>query len=320
MVGLSVSATAEEIPITFSLDFRPLGRHAAWYVAVAKGFYRDAGLDVKIIGSGGTAQALQSLETNVAQFAFSDVAGLATATANGATTAKMVAVIYQKAPYTIFSLKSGANVSRIEQLEGLNVGSGAGSFTQTVIHALMLEKHLDPARVTYTNVDPSARVSMLVAGKIPAVESFAMSMPAIVSAVGADEARMYLLADGGVHLYSNGIVVRSDFLTAHSDIVRGFVAASLQGWRYTMAHPDEAAEIVSAAIKGLDEKVARAEIGIVDDLVETPATRVNGLGSIDQAVMQDSIDLILGKDAAAAKKINSASISTSDFLPPPPKQ
>ncbi len=60
--------------------------------------------------------------------------------------------------------------------------------------------------------------------------------------------------------------------------MRGFIAASLQAWQYTIAHPDEAAEIVAAAIKGLDKTVARAEIGNVDDLVATPATRANGLG------------------------------------------
>ena len=61
--------------MTFSLDFRALGRHAAWYVALEKGYYKNAGLDVTIIPSQGTAQAIQSVESKAAQFAFSDVAG-----------------------------------------------------------------------------------------------------------------------------------------------------------------------------------------------------------------------------------------------------
>ena len=60
--------------VTFSLDSAALGRHAAWYVALERA--TRAGLDVTIIPSQGIAQALQSVESKAAQFAFSDVAGL----------------------------------------------------------------------------------------------------------------------------------------------------------------------------------------------------------------------------------------------------
>ena len=136
-MGWCAAAHAQTAPVTFSLDFRALGRHAAWYVALDKGYYKQAGLEVTIIPSQGTAQAIQSVESGAAQFTFSDVAGLVAARANSAATAKMVAVIYQKAPYAIFSLKSGANVTRPEQLENLEIASGAGSFTQKVIEAFM---------------------------------------------------------------------------------------------------------------------------------------------------------------------------------------
>ena len=136
VTAFAASAQAQSA-VTFSLDFRALGRHAAWYVALEKGYYKQAGLDVTIIPSQGTAQAIQSVESKAAQFTFSDVAGLVAARANSGATAKMVAVIYQKAPYAIFSLRSGANVSKPEQLENLEIASGAGSFTQKVIEAYM---------------------------------------------------------------------------------------------------------------------------------------------------------------------------------------
>ena len=109
MMSAAFAAEAQaQSAVTFSLDFRALGRHAAWYVALDKGYYKQAGLDVTIIPSQGTAQAIQSVESKAAQFTFSDVAGLVAARANSGATAKMVSVIYQKAPYAIFSLRSGA--------------------------------------------------------------------------------------------------------------------------------------------------------------------------------------------------------------------
>ena len=225
-------AQAQTTPVTFSLDFRALGRHAAWYVALEKGYYKNAGLDVTIIPSQGTAQAIQSVESKAAQFAFSDVAGLVAARANSAATAKMVAVIYQKAPYAIFSLRSGANVTKPEQLENLEIASGAGSFTQKVIEAFMKSKGLKAETVKYTNIDPAARVGMLVAKKIPAIETFAMSMPGVVKAAGGADAQIFLLANAGLSLYSNGILVREDYLKAErrqGEGLRQGVAARLEG-------------------------------------------------------------------------------------------
>ena len=316
-LGLPAPAHAQNTPVTFSLDFRALGRHAAWYVALEKGYYKNAGLDVTIIPSQGTAQAIQSVESKAAQFAFSDVAGLVAARANSGVTAKMVAVIYQKAPYAIFSLRSGANVTKPEQLENLEIASGAGSFTQKVIEAFMKERGLKAETVKYTNIDPAARIGMLVAKKVPAIETFAMSMPGVVKAAGGADAQMFLLANAGLTLYSNGILVREDYLKAEPNKVKGFIKASLQGWKDTIAHPKEAADIVAKHIKGLDPDVAAQEIAIVNALVATPESRGKGLGTIDTKQMAASVELI-AKGIGAEGKVAAKDVYDTSALPTPP--
>jgi len=318
IAGLSLveTAQAQTTPVTFSLDFRALGRHAAWYVALEKGYYKDAGLDVTIIPSQGTAQAIQSVESRAAQFAFSDVAGLVAARANSAVTAKMVAVIYQKAPYAIFSLRSGANVTKPEQLENLEIGSGAGSFTQKVIEAFMRSKGLKADTVKYTNIDPSARIGMLAAKKVPAIETFAMSMPGVVKAAGAQDAQIFLLANAGLALYSNGILVREDYLKSDAAKVKGFVKASLLGWKDALANPKEAADIVAKHVKGLDPEVTIQEIAIVNALVATPDARAKGLGIIDPATMTKSVDLI-ANGIGAGGKVVAKDVYDAGFLPQP---
>jgi NitT/TauT family transport system substrate-binding protein len=316
-LGVMGDAQAQTRPVTFSLDFRALGRHAAWYVALEKGYYKSAGLEVTIIPSQGTAQAIQSVESNAAQYAFSDVAGLVAARANSAATAKMAAVIYQKAPYAIFSLRSGANITEPKQLENLEIASGAGSFTQKVIEAFMKSKGLKADTVKYTNIDPAARIGMLASKRIPAIETFAMSQPGVIKAVGANEAQMFLLADHGLTLYSNGILVREDYLKANGAQVKAFIKASLDAWRDTIGNPKEAAEIVVKHIKGLDPEVALQEIAIVNSLVATPETRANGLGAIDPKVMADSVNLI-ATNIGVAGKVTAKDVFDASFLPQPP--
>ena len=162
--------------VVLSLDFIPLGRHAPWYAALAEGYFRDEGLDVSIIPSQGTAQTIQAVESGTANIAFVDVPSVILARANGSKL-KMIAVNYEKAPYAIFSLANGANVTQAKQLEGLTLGSGAGSFTPKVIEGFMAQQGLDSAKLKITNVAPSARASALLSGQVPAIEFFIMAKP-----------------------------------------------------------------------------------------------------------------------------------------------
>src|SRR5690349_20012194 len=116
----ALPAYAQEKPLTkviFSLDINPEGRHAPWYAALAEGYFKDEGLDVSIIPSGGGAQSIQNVESGTATFGFMAIPGLALARAAGAKI-KMVAVNYQKMPIAVFSLNPGANVTSAKQLEG----------------------------------------------------------------------------------------------------------------------------------------------------------------------------------------------------------
>ncbi len=315
LASYGVAPAQAQTPITFSLDFRALGRHAAWFVALDKGYYKQAGLDVNIIAGQGTAQAIQALEAGTAQFAFSDVAGVVAARANSGSTAKLVSVIYQKAPYAIFSLRDGANVRSADQLAGLEIGSGAGSFTQKVIEAFMVQKGITtPAK--FTNVDPSARVGLLAAKKIPAVETFVMTRPGVAKAVGSSNARTYLLANDGLVLYSNGIVAREDLIKSKPDVVKAFIAASLKGWKDTIEKPGEAADIVVKLNKGLEKDVVTEEIQIVTELVKTDVTDKKGLGTIDPAAMASSVALIL--QTLPGAKVSATDVYDSALLPATP--
>jgi NitT/TauT family transport system substrate-binding protein len=149
------------------------------------------------------------------------------------------------------------------------------------------------------------------------IETFAMSRPGVVKAAGEGEAQMFLFADHGLKLYSNGILVRDAYLKSNAAQVKAFVLASLQGWRDTITNPREAAEIVGKHIRGLDPEVVLQEIAIVNDLVVTPQTRANGIGTIDAATMAESVDMI-AKNTGAAGKVDVKDTYDTSALPEPP--
>lgn len=325
LVGLLPEATSAQAPppaltkVVFSLDFIPLGRHAAWYAALAEGYYKDEGLDVSIIPSQGTAQVIQAVESGTANIGFVDVPSVIIARANGSKL-KMVAVNYGKAPYAIFSLNNGANVTTPKQLEGLNLGSGAGSFTPKVIQGFMAQKGLDPKKLTISNVAPPARATTLLSGQIPAIEFFVMAKPGLEAGARASntELRTLLLADHGLELYGNGIAATEDYIAKNSDVLKRFVRASLKGWKFTIANPEQAAADQVKFVPTLKPEGIVAEIKVVADLAVTAETKKNGLGWFDPAKMQANIDFVEKYVGINGKAPAMTDVYASGFLPTPP--
>ncbi len=317
--AIAQSSTAAPTKVVFSLDFIPLGRHAAWYAALAEGYFKDEGLDVSIIPSQGTAQVIQAVESGTANIGFVDVPGLVIARSNGSKI-KMVAVIYGKAPYAIFSLSTGANVTAPKQLEGLSLGSGAGSFTPKILQGFMVQSGLDPTKLAISNVAPPARAATLLSGQIPAIEFFIMAKPGLEAGAKASNAelRTLLPADHGLELYSNGIAATEDYIERHPDVLKRFVRAALKGWKFAIANPDKAAEDQIKYIPTLKPDGIVAEIKIVTDLAVTPETEKNGLGWFDPAKMKSNLDFVVKYVGVTGKPPGATDIYATGFLPTPP--
>jgi NitT/TauT family transport system substrate-binding protein len=304
--------------VTLALDFVILGRHAPWYVAQAKGYYKEEGINAKFIAGRGTGHVLSSLESGVAQFGLPDLPGLALARAKD-TKVKVVAVVYQKSPYAIFSLNPGANVTSARDLVGLELGSGPETFVPQVIQAFMKLKGLDPRSAKFTNISPSARIPMLVAGKIPAIHLFTLSEPGIRKAVTDATVKMYVPGDDGLEMYSLGIGVTEEFLQKNPELVRGFVRASLRGWQDAMRKPNEAAEIEKQAVPTLDKEVLLDELKLVRDLVVVPDTLAHGYGSFTPTKMKRTLDFMVEAVGVGSGTVPKAEdMYAVGYLPQPP--
>ncbi len=319
--GQSEPAQAQDkklTDITFSLDFITLGRHAPFYVAIDKGFYKAEGLNVKVIPAKGTAQAIQNVESGIAQIGFTDIASLVVARAEGSTV-RVVSVIYQKAPFCFFSLDPGADVTSLKQFEGLTVGSNTGSYISNIARAMMRKNGLDPSKLKVESIEPSARIAMLATHKVPAIDFFIITKPAVERAVKDAKVVTFLFADHGLDLYSNGIGAKESYLKEHPDIVKGFVRATLKGYQYAFKHPEEAADIIQKYAKALNKDITLKELQIVKDLVVTPDTEKNGLGSFTLARMKSSVDWMAENGGFAKEKAPKVEdVYATGFLPKNP--
>ena len=100
---------------------------------------------------------------------------------------------------------------------------------------------VDSKTLKIVNIDGAARVPMLAAHKVQAIETFIMSEPSIRRAVPDAKTVCLFAGDFGLEIYANSIGVQEAFLKQNPDIVKKFVRASLRGWKDAFDNPEEAA-------------------------------------------------------------------------------
>ena len=143
---------------------------------------------------------------------------------------------------------------------GLEFGSSTASFVWKIHQAFMKMHGLDPSTLRVINIDGAARVPMLAARKVQAIDLFVMSEPGIRRAVKDAEPKCFLLGDHGLDIYANGIGVTEEFLQKNPEVVRGFIRAALRGWKDALANPEEASKMaipISRAASVLASAVPR---------------------------------------------------------------
>lgn len=312
-----LTVVAQERDLKFTLDFIPLGRHAPWYVALAKGYYKEEGLNVTIVPARGTADSIRAVESGVADMGFIDIPSLVAAGAD-ASTIRMVAVNYQLPPYSVFSLSPGANITRPQDMAGKEFSAGNASLIPRIHQAFMKQNGVDPSTLKIVNLDPASLVAALASRKIQSIGLFAMSETAIRRAVKDAEVKHMLLADHGLDIYANGIGAREAFIEKNPDVVRRFVRAALRGWKDALADPEEAARLQVQYVKTLNPQIIVEELAVVRRLAVVPDTQKHGLGWIDSAKLKRTVEFVNANFDVAGKRLRAEDIYRPGYLPKAP--
>lgn len=313
----AAQAQTQMTDVKFILDFISLGRHAPWYVALGKGYFKEEGLNVTILPSKGTADAIRTVVTGGAEIGFIDIPSLVAAGSAGAPI-KIVAANYQKPPYCIFSLNPGANIDSAKKLAGIELGSSSASFLPKIWQAVMEMNGVDSKTMKVVNIDAPARVPMLASRKVPSIDLFIMSEPAIKRAVPDAKPVCLFAGDLGLEIYANSIGVHEDYLKKNPDVVKKFVRAALRGWKDTFDNPKEAAQIQLQYVKALDPQIIVEEIDILRRVAITPEVQKNGLGTITLDRMKKTVDFINKNIEVPGQKLTAEQIYAPGYLPEKP--
>ena len=99
------AGAARATDIKFSTDGGPSGRHAYFFLAEEKGYFKAEGLNVSIVGGRGSASVVKEVAAGSLDIGFADAGTLALARSREGIAVKLVAVVYRHAPHAMIALK-----------------------------------------------------------------------------------------------------------------------------------------------------------------------------------------------------------------------
>ena len=291
----ATGATAADTTVKFSLDFKIEGPAAPFLVPFDKGYYRAEGLDVTVDTAAGSLESINRVASGTYDIGVADINSLIKFRDTSANTpVKAVFMIYTKPPFAIVARKS-RGITKPKDLEGKKLGAPAsdGAYAQWPI--FIQTNGIDASKVTVENIGFPVREPMLAAGQVDAITGFSFSSFINLKERGVpvDDIVLLLMADYGVNLYGNAIIVNPKFATEHPDAVAAFLRAFVKGLRDTVASPETAVDSVIKRNDSVNKatELERLQMAIRDNIV-TPEVKANGYGGIDAARFAKAIDQI----------------------------
>jgi NitT/TauT family transport system substrate-binding protein len=165
-LAASTSATAQTA-ITFQLNWVAGGANAGFAAAVAEGYYKAAGLDVKLVEGNGSGNTAQLVASGRSQLAYADAVAISQLIAKGAPM-KVLSTIYQSNPNEVSALKK-TGIKSIKDLTGKKVGVPSGSSQTTMLPLFLKANNLKESDVNLVNMPATSMVPSLLQGQVDAI-------------------------------------------------------------------------------------------------------------------------------------------------------
>ena len=295
--------------IKLPMGYIPNVQYAPFYMAVEKGYFKDAGIEIEFDYSFETDGAAL-VGANKAQFALVSGEQVLLARSQELPVVYVVAW-YQKYPVSIISM-SDKNIKGPLDLRGKKIGlPGLFGANYVGLRALLYTAGIKESDVTLDSIG-FTQVEALAGGREDVVVGYAANEPVILHSKGyaVNEIRV---ADY-VQLASNGIITNETTIAQNPELVRSFVAAFLHGLQDTITDPDAAYDISKKYVENLDQADPLVQKQVLGTSIEQWRAAVPGRS---EPAAWDNMQKVLLDMKLYTDPLDLSKAFTNDFLPQP---
>ena len=247
--------------VSLALDWYPTAQHAGIFVAQAKGYFAEAGLDVKVYTPADPTTVLQTVGAGRDTFGISYQADTLFARGESVPVVSVAALVQH--PLNCLMYKQSTGITRPADLKGKSVGIAGLPSDDAVLGTMLRSDGLTLDDVTLVNVGYDL-LPALLAGRVDAILGAYWTHEAILAEQAGTPVGYLRVEQWGVpDHYELVLVTGQDYANEHPETVSALLGAIQRGYDDAMADPDGAITILKAASADLDATVERKGIDLL---------------------------------------------------------
>ena len=307
--GAAAQSTPTLEPVTLRLGWTYIGGFSPLYLGVEKGFFREQGIDLKILEGKGTVPSAATVANSSDDFGYFDIGSVSLLIDKGLAL-RGIAQIRQKTGAAYISMKK-TGIDRPEKIVGHSVALTPGASTTQLFAGFVAANKLDMSKIKQEGLDPSIFVKALIAGQVDAILSYYDSSGLAIENQG-HEVNMLLFADYGVNILDYGIATSVNMMNRKPDLVKRFVAAAVKSFAYGSEQIDEAVRVGKARFPEFDTKLAAKQLAFQKTLYGDSIKAGKPIGWIEAGTWQNSLNVL--KQYSGLKNTDPSAYYTNDFI------
>ena len=290
LLALSVATTSPASAIediVFQLDFPFVGIHAPYYLALDRGYFKDAGANVKLLKGSGGATTVNLIASGAAKIGHADAGPLIQGVNKVGIKSKMAGLVLRKSPIGLV-FRKGEGINGPKDLEGKTIGVIPGGSTTRLLPGWFAAAGINKSTINEVGIPGAAFVASLATKKVDAYVTYPiMQLPLLKKAgVMADS---FQFADNGLNIISAGVQLNDKFMAEQSAFAGALVRAALRGWADARKDPQAAVAASTKYVDKINVAVATEQLTLTLDYLDSPSNPSSPLGCNVRADWETSI-------------------------------
>ena len=254
-------AAQELTPVTVALDWYPNANHAGLYLALERGYFEEAGLDVELYTPSDPTTVLQTVGAGRDTFGISYQTDVLLARAQEVPVVSVAALVQR--PLLGIMVLEESGITRPADLAGKTIGYPGIPSQEAYLATMLAADGLTTDDVELVNIGYEL-VPALIARRVDASLGSYWTHETILAEREGYPVGMLRVEEWGVPLYYELVLVAGEELTGEDpELIRAFLAAMQRGYTDAITDPTAALDALAAANPELDRAVEEEGLALV---------------------------------------------------------
>lgn len=296
VLGLTAPAFGVD-KVRFKTDFSIVEYHAPFFAGVARGIYKQHGLEPEIIPGSGSQVAVMDTAAEKTDFAMADMSLVALAALNSnVRNVKAIGAVFEVTPYTVLYLKN-RGIKGPQDLNGKTMANFSGSTGGALFMIFARRTGVDMTGIKEIVSAPAAYHNPLIVGQADFAPTTVNRLPTLAGAArqAGNELAEFRFADFGLDFAGHALLANVKTIEQRPDVVRRFVQATLESLQWSAKNPEQAVDHLIQANAHLQRTPTLAGFTAILEVCiprGRTASSALSLGWFDNGRIQKTIDVV----------------------------